>query len=553
MRADVVIRNGTIVDGTGAPRRGGDVAVADGRILAVGRFDGQAAAELDARGRVVAPGFLDIHTHYDAQLCWDGLATPSPLHGVTTVCTGNCSLSLAPVRGDGARRMVGMFQTIEDIREQTFAAAVPFAWETFPEYLAFLTGRLGVNVIPLVGHSALRLYVMGEDSQRRTASDAELARMCELLGEAVAAGARGISTSYLDVDEDLRPVPSRLADLRERVALARAARAAGGGVMQTVPDLSTEGGLEVCLDELGRISRETGIACTLQPVIYFPRTPDLWKRALDGLERENRTGAVIYGQTPPGPMDINLRLDETFFTFFLIPAWGEIMSRPVAERAALFADPGRRERLVRQAHPLLTQFLRHAWIGETCSAANRGLSGRRLAEIAEERGASAAETLIEIALADDLHTEFPIRGAMHSEIGIRSQILAHPNILVGASDAGAHLSQFCGAGDSSYLLAEFVRSRKLFSLEEGVFRLTGQPARVFGVRERGHLEQGWVADLVVFDAERIDPGEAAFRRDLPGPASRYVREPRGIDHVMVAGEWTVRDGRYTEARPGRIV
>jgi N-acyl-D-aspartate/D-glutamate deacylase len=367
------------------------------------------------------------------------------------------------------------------------------------------------------------------------------------------AGACGLSTSYLDVDEDLRPVPSRLADLHERTELARAVCEAGGRILQTVPELSALDGLDQCFRELGHISRETGITCTLQPVIFMPRIPDQWKRALDGLEREARAGARIYGQTPPGPMDINLRLDETFFTFFLLPAWGEIMRRPVAERAVLLADPARRAQLIDQADPLLTQFLSHAWVGETHSAANRPLSGRALPEIAAERGLSDAETLIEIALQDDLHTEFPIRGALHCDPAITAQILSHPNILVGASDAGAHLSQFCGAGDSTYVLAELVRKRQVFNLEEGVFRLTGHPAGVWGMRERGRIEPGAIADLVVFDAETIDPGRASFRRDLPGNASRYVREPTGVEHVLVAGEFTVRDGRYTDARPGQIV
>src|SRR5262245_55943583 len=418
MTADLLIRGGTIVDGTGRARFAGDVAVRGDRIAAVGRFEGSAARELDARGRIVAPGFIDIHTHYDAQLCWDGMVTPSPLHGVTSVCIGNCSLSLAPVRGDGARRMVGMFQTVEDIREESFAAGVPFAWESFPEYLGFLSGREGVNVTALVGHSALRLYVMGEDSQKRVASAAELDRMCGLLADAVRAGACGFSTSYLDVDENLRPVPSRWADLHERIELARAAVRAGGRVLQTVPLLSAEDGLEVCTRELGHISRETGITTTLQPVIYMPRLPDLWKHSLDALEREARAGARIWGQTPPAPLDINLRLDETFFTFFLIPSWGEIMRRPVPERAALLADPARREALVRQADPLLTQFLTHMYVGETHSEANRALAGRSLAEIAQERGQALAEALIEIALADDLRTEFPIRGAVHSDPAI---------------------------------------------------------------------------------------------------------------------------------------
>jgi N-acyl-D-aspartate/D-glutamate deacylase len=219
---DLVLRNADLIDGTRAPRRRADVGVRDGRIAEIGRCEGAGAREIDAGGRVVAPGFIDIHTHYDAQLCWDGLATPSPLHGVTTVLTGNCSLSLAPVRGEGARRVVGMFERIEDIGAPSFEAAVPFCWESFGEYLEFLRPRLSVNLAPLVGHSTLRLYAMGAASQQRAATDAEIETMSALLREAVRAGARGLSMSHLDMDEDLRPVPSRFADLREKLALARA-------------------------------------------------------------------------------------------------------------------------------------------------------------------------------------------------------------------------------------------------------------------------------------------------------------------------------------------
>jgi N-acyl-D-aspartate/D-glutamate deacylase len=550
---DLAIRDALVVDGTGSPAFRGDLGVRDGRIAAVGRVDGQAAREVAAAGRALAPGFVDLHTHYDAQLCWDGLATPSPLHGVTTVVTGNCSLSVAPVRGDGARRVVGMFQTIEDIGAATFAAAVPFSWESFDGWLAHLRGRLGVNLAPLVGHSTLRLYAMGEASQQRPATDAELDAMCALLREAVAAGARGLSLSHLDRDEDLRPVPSRFADLREKKALARAVVEAGGTLLETVPQAGDEREFEACVRELGEISRETGIVATLQPILYYPPLPDLWKRSLDWLEAESRRGARIYGQTTPRSFDMNLRLDETFFTFFLIPSWGDVMRRPAAERAALLRDPARRPALVEEGAPILGFFLEKARIGDTRSAANAPLRGRRLPEIARERGIGLVDALLEVALADDLATEFRIEAPMHGDPAITAQILSHPNVVVGASDAGAHLSQICGAGDTTALLATFVRERGDLSLEAGVHRVTGQPAELLGLRDVGRLAPGLAADLVLFDPARIALGAERYVRDVPGGANRYLRAAVGVDSVWVAGEPISEAGRYTDARPGRVL
>jgi N-acyl-D-aspartate/D-glutamate deacylase len=250
---------------------------------------------------------------------------------------------------------------------------------------------------------------------------------------------------------------------------------------------------------------------------------------------------------------MNLRLDETFFTFFLIPSWGDVMRRPPAERAKLLADPALRPRLVEEGLPMLSFFLEKAWIGAAESAANRALRGRRLAEVAREHGWTLVDALIEIALRDDLHTEFAIRGALHSDPEVTARILSHPRVLVGASDGGAHVSQFCGASDPTLLLASFVRERADLALEEAVHQLTGRPAELFGLPELGRLEPGRAGDLVVFDPATVAPGEEVFVRDLPGGASRYVADAVGVEAVVVAGETVVERGRITSARPGRVV
>jgi N-acyl-D-aspartate/D-glutamate deacylase len=550
---DLVIRNGEIADGSGARLYAADLGVRDGKLVAIGRIEGAAAREVDARGRVVAPGFIDIHTHYDAQLCWDGLATPSPLHGVTSVLTGNCSLSLAPVKGDGPERVVGMFQTIEDIGAPTFAAGVPFTWQSFAEYLDFLRPKLSVNLAALVGHSTLRYFALGAAAQQRAASDAEIAHMCELLAEAVRAGARGFSMSALDVDETLRPVPSRYADLRERIELAKASVSAGGQILETVPPATGDENFRAFLAELGQISRESGIVATFQPVLRFPAAPERWKQTLDWIAEENAQGARVYGQTTPRSFDTTLRLEEQFFTLLLLPSWAEIMRRPAAERLPLFADRSRRAQLVAESQTYLAGMLETAWIGETFAPEHREYRGRKLSEIARERGENPIEALLEISVRDELRTEFKLIGMLQDDPDVTAQILADPNILVGASDAGAHVSQICGAGDTTALFATFVRERGDLSLPHAVWRLTGQLADLFGLRGVGHIEVGAPADLVIFDPATIAPGRESYVRDVPGNARRYLRDAVGVDSVWVAGASIAEGGRYVDSRRGRVL
>jgi N-acyl-D-aspartate/D-glutamate deacylase len=324
-------------------------------------------------------------------------------------------------------------------------------------------------------------------------------------------------------------------------------------VLETVPMAGDPDEFRAVIEELGEISRASGILCMLQPIIHYPPAGDLWERALGWIERECERGGRVLGQASPRPFDQNLRLDETFFTFFLIPSWGDVMRRPPGERAKLLADPALRPRLVAEGLPVLAFFLEKAWIGAAPSAENQELRGRRLADVAAERGSSLVDALIEIALRDELQTEFAIRGALHSDPDVTARILSHPRVLIGASDGGAHVSQFCGASDPTLLLATYVRERGDLGLEEAVHHLTGRPAELFGLPEQGRLEPGRAADLVVFDPATVAPGPEVFVRDLPGGASRYVADAVGVDAVVVAGEILVERGRTTSARPGRII
>jgi N-acyl-D-amino-acid deacylase len=552
-QASIAIRNAKIVDGTGAPAFQGDVAVDNGKIIAVGKFDGTAVNEINAGGHVLSPGFIDIHTHFDPQLCWDRLATPSLEHGVTTVVVGNCSLSLAPVHVGGSRKLIRMFGKIEDIKEPTFDAGVPFTWESFGQYLDFIKPGLGINVGALVGHSALRFYVMGADSQERVATDAEIAQMCELLEGAMAAGAIGMSTSYVDIDENNRPVPSRFADMREKIALCKAMAKSGRGTLQTVPYLIDPEQQLKNIEELGELSLASGIFCTIAPIVYSPAAPEFYKRNLEKLDEQRARGAKVFGQTMTRSFNINVRLSETSFLLYGVPSWNTIMQLPLAQRVAAFADRDARPKLVEDAERRFAILLRGSVVGEVFSKSNEEFKGRRLSEIAKSMGKPISEAMLEIAVADDLQTEFQINDFIHADKDIVATMLDHPSLHIGASDAGAHVAQFCGAGDTSDLLARFVRQFGKMSLERAVHRITAEPADAWGIKNRGRIKVGAAADLTLFDANTIARGAEEFVGDFPGGGNRYIRHAAGIDKVIVNGAVEVDAGKYTTSRAGQIV
>ncbi len=551
----LLVENARIVDGTGGTAYEGSVAVQDGKIVAVGA-DAKSALpsgtrRIDARGQVVAPGFIDVHTHFDPQICWDRLATPSLEHGVTTVLMGNCSLSLAPVKPEDRRALAGMFKQIEDIPLETFAEGVPWSWETYPEYLDFIRSGLGINVAGLVGHSPLRHYVMGAAAQERPATEDEIAQMGRILADAVRAGAAGLSTSYVDIDENMRPVASRLADKNEIIALGRAMAEVGRGLIQTVPIFYIPQAQLQNMRDMADISRATGLMCTVAPVVHGPDS-SLWSDSLALLDEEAGRGAKLYAQSMPRTFDINIRLSEASFILFALPAWAAIMRLPVPERLAAFRDPARRDDLRNQS-VLLGPAWPYMIVGRTCRPENKALEGRKVVDIAAEQGVSPADAMIDLACREDLETEFSLKNMIHADTERVTEILSHPRVHLGASDAGAHIAQFCGAGDTSYLLARWVRELGAFSLERAVYRLTGELATAFGIRGRGRLAPGLAGDLVIFDPDTIDRGGEDFVHDVPGGANRYVRHANGIDSVVVNGAVVWEGGGYTDARAGEVV
>lgn len=550
----MVIRNATIVDGTGGDPFEGDVFIKDGIIREVGNISNDCDKQIDAKGLILSPGFIDIHTHFDPQLCWDGYATPSIEHGVTTVVTGNCSLSLAPIRNGGENKIISMFQVIEDIKKPTFEEAVPFSWESFGEYLDHIKPGLGINVGALIGHSAVRLYVMGEDSQKREAKDDEIKQMVEIVEMAMKHGALGVSSSYVDVDENFDPVPSRFSCIKEKMALAKAATITGRGVWQVVPyfiDMETQ---LKNIQELGDISLETGIMCTFQPVLSTPDAPKA-ERIMEALQKERDRGAKVFGQTMPRCFDLNMRLSETSMLLFGMPTWKSIMDLSVKDRKEAFSNIDNQKILVEEARNAqgMSAALPMLKVGQVYSDDNKKYTGKYLAEIAQTEEKEIGQVILDIANADDLKTEFQLMDVINSDKESVSYLIMNELCHFGASDAGAHITQFCGTGDTTHLLEHYVRDTNKISLSTAIHRMTKEVADDWGLFDRGEIKEGKAADLVLFDINEVGISNEEFVNDFPGEASRYMRYSKGYEKVIVNGAVVYENNEYTDIKSGTIV
>jgi N-acyl-D-aspartate/D-glutamate deacylase len=548
---DILIRNGRIVDGSGQPAYVGDLGIEDGRLTLVGgHAAGAARVEIDAQNRVVAPGFIDPHTHFDAQLMWDGQARPALEHGVTTVVHGNCSLSLAPLKAEHRPKVVGMFQQIEEMPDAAFQGAFEWTWESFEEYVEALRGQVAVNVAPLAGHSPIRMWAMGDDAQKRAATADEIRAMQDLLRRCLEAGAIGLSTSYVDVDENLFPVPSRFAHLEELDALA-AVLGEFGRMLQVVPEFYNTDITLARVDQLAELSRKHGIPTTFSPLFDSAAQPTNVSRVLDRVAEHVATGARVWPQVQTRPIDISFSLEVASLYFVVLPMWYLILRLPHDQKLAALRDPETRKKLIEAAYANggVARFgqLR------VRDHADPSLNGRTLDEIAGERGTTPADVLIDLSLEEDLATQFLSASMGHEDSSRIGPVLANDLVHIGASDAGAHIQSFATYGDTGYLFSEFVRSGHHLGLEEAVRKITGDVARIWGIPDRGLLQSGLAADVVIFDPETIGRGDEIPTRDMPEGGMRYVRSASGVDTVIVNGEitWTSQGG-YTDARPGVV-
>ncbi len=553
---DLVIRNGLVCDGSGAPAFRGDVAVRDGRIVAIGEIQGEARETVDAGGRVIAPGFIDPHTHYDAQLVWDGQAQPSLEHGVTTVMPGNCSLSLAPLKAEHRELLGATFRKIEEMPKNAFDAGLTWSWESFADYLAAIKPRLGVNVAPLVGHSLLRLWVMGLDARERAATDAEITQMRVLLAECLDAGAVGMSGSWVDIDHENRPVPARMAEPAELDALC-ATLGKKGGILQMVPEFWDADMLCARIDLLADLSRKHGISTTFSPLFDSNASPELVGIALDRIRLQSAHGARVVPQMQTRPIDLSFDLGAPMSTFATLPGWWAMTLLPHDEKLAVLRDPERRQALAAEMDnffmPIGLQIdFADAYV-KRMGTPDAALMGRRVGDLAEERGCHIAEVIIDIALADNLATSYGLDAIGHNDDAKIAKMLADPLIGIGAGDGGAHVTNFATYGDTGYLFSRYVRGFGAMPLETAVRKLTHDVAQVWGLRDRGLLRPGYAADIVLFDAETIDRGPEIAVEDLPAPGFRYIRRASGIDRVFVNGVQAYsRDDGYAPARAGQI-
>ena len=550
---DLVIKNGKIVDGSGMPGYVGDVGVKGGRIVRLGQVNDAATRVIDAAGKVVSPGFIDPHTHFDAQLLWDGHAKPALEHGVTTVVPGNCSLSLAPLKAEHRMKLVGMFNQIEEMPLKAFKEGVEWNWETFPQFLGRIQQGLAINIAPLVGHSVLRLWVMGDAAMERVATRDELGQMRTLLRQCLEAGAVGLSTSFVDMDERLQPVPSRYANAEELDALC-GVLGEFDRMLQVVPEFY-DGDLTIArVDQLAELSLKHRIPTTFSPLFVNAGNSGAVDRVMRCVEEQFARGARVWPQVQTRPIDISFCFAVPSLLFIRLPSWYAVMRFGSHDDiVATFGDREKRRQLIAEAEPIAPLWDRLV-LRQVASQENRWLVGRPLREIAAERGVSSLDAMIDLSLEEDLDAHFLAAGMGHNDDVAVGRLLAHNNVHVGASDAGAHILSFSTYGDTGYLFSRFVRETGALSLEGAVKKITADTANIWGIDDRGLIRNGYMADITVFDEQEIDRGKEYYVGDVPGDGSRYVRDAVGIDTVIVGGEvtWTAATG-YTQAARGAIL
>ena len=550
---DLVIRNGRVVDGTGLPLYAADVGIKDGKIVTVGKVIEAAKEEYDAKGQIVAPGFIDPHTHFDAQLLWDGAAKPAIEHGVTTIVPGNCSLSLAPLKAEHRMKLVGMFNQIEEMPHKAFEEGVEWNWETFEEFVSRIQKDLTINVAPLVGHSVLRLWVMGDASMQGPANQTQIDAMKDLLSQCLSAGAIGLSSSFVDMDERLQPVPSRYSDTVELAALCDVL-AEHNKILQVVHEFYDTDLTLARVDQLAEISLKHGITTTLSPLFVSEDNAEGAKLIMQRVVEQTARGARVWPQVQTRPIDISFTFAVPSLLFIRLPGWYALMRFSTPEQImATLQNTEARAKLVGEAQRMNSLWKRLV-LRQVQTDANQIYVGKTLAEIAEMRDSDPLNVMIDLSLEESLDAHFLSSDMGHNDDELVASFLTHPNVMIGASDGGAHILSFSTYGDTGYLFSRFVRQCNALGLEQAVKKITSDTASLWGMHNRGFVKRGFAADITIFDDENIGRGPEYYVQDVPGEGYRYVRDAIGVDTVIIGGAVAYNSSTgYTDARKGQVI
>lgn len=560
---DIKIAGGTIVDGSGAPRFRGDIGIKDGRIIAIGIVPDEARETVDATGRIVSPGFVDVHTHYDAQVFWDPALSPSCFHGVTTVLGGFCGFSIAPLTPEAAEYLLPMLARVEGMPLETLQLAVPLNWRSFGEFLGRIEGKVGLNAGFFAGHSAIRRVVMGERAVGEEATPDELSQMEDLLGKSLAEGALGFSSTIAAThnDGDGNPVPSRWATHAEIVALARVVRDYEGTGIEFLPGIDFEEGIPELITEISLASQ--------RPVnwnaLAITGRPDAAEKAESQLavsDFARARGGEVIALTIPCTPEVYMNF-KTGFVFDSLPGiWREIFKLSVEERIERFRDPELRQKMADDAASvpnesimIFVSRLGTYRVVSVTAEKNKKYEGRLTGDIAKEEGRETIDVMLDLSLDDDLMTVFApeLGGHDHAAFELRGKLWKDDRTLIGASDAGAHLDMIDTFAFTTTVLQDGVRNHGVVTLEEAVQLMTERPARYAGLIDRGLLKAGYYADIVVFDADAVGRGPTYNRYDVPGDQFRVYADAEGVDHVFVNGVQIVQDGEHTGKLPGTIL
>jgi len=562
MTYDLVIKNGTVIDGSGLPRYRADVGVRGGRVATIGRIRDGAHEVIDAEGQVVAPGFIDGHTHMDAQIFWDPLGTSSCWHGITSVVMGNCGFTLAPCAEADKHMVVRNLQRAEDISAEAMAAGIKWGWTTFPEYLDCLAALpKGINYGGYIGHSALRTYVMGERAFEQKASEDDLRAMERELRDALRAGALGFTTSRSPAHEtpDERPVASRAASWDEVRRLVGAMGDLNAGIFELagegVDRVAGDPGLREYHVRLRDLAVETG-----RPITFgvFSRrgVPDAWRQYLALLDETAAAGGRMFAQVHSRSLSALLSF-KTQMPFDRLPLWKELRALPLDEQKRRLRDPALRPKLIeaaggrsdRRALGTEAKDADYDWLLVFDSVYG---PHRTVAEVARERGQHPSETMIDLALEKHMDAFF-LQPVANENQDWALELMRHPRTVTTFSDSGAHVSQLMDSSLQTHLLSHWVREKQAFTLEEAVRMLTLVPASLWGFADRGLIREGMAADFVVFDPDTIAALMPEVVDDLPAGARRLTQKTRGIAATVVNGEVLLRDGKHTGALPGQLL